>query len=108
MSEQSEYKEEEIGDLVTKYYETYLDRWKKIRDNGYFDEVSMKIDKSVYQDSCVICINDFKRNETILKLHCNHIFHENCIEEWLQIKMECPICRKIINYKLWQWLFFVR
>ena len=45
MSEQSEYKEEEIGDLVTKYYETYLDRWKKIRDNGYFDEVSMKIDK---------------------------------------------------------------
>ena len=42
VSKQSEYKEEEIGDLVTKYYETYLDRWKKIRDNGYFDEVSKK------------------------------------------------------------------
>ena len=42
VSKQSEYKEEEIGNLVTKYYETYLDIWEKNKDNGYFDEVSKK------------------------------------------------------------------
>ena len=42
ISKQSGYKEDEIGDLVTKYYETYLDIWEKNKDNGYFDEVSKK------------------------------------------------------------------
>ena len=27
---------------------------------------------------------------------CNHIFHSNCINNWLKIKQQCPIDRKIL------------
>lgn len=24
---------------------------------------------------------------------CNHVFHENCLKEWLKQKNECPLCK---------------
>ena len=24
---------------------------------------------------------------------CNHVFHKQCLEEWMEQKLECPICR---------------
>ena len=26
-------------------------------------------------------------------LPCNHFFHSNCLEQWIGVKKECPICR---------------
>ena len=46
------------------------------------------------EDSCVICISNFERNETMIQLPCNHNFHTNCITGWLKNKRKCPICRK--------------
>lgn len=43
--------------------------------------------------SCTICQEDFKQNETIKKLPCDHYFHANCILPWLQSQSTCPICR---------------
>ncbi len=31
-------------------------------------------------------------------LHCNHIFHKNCIREWFHKNPTCPICRKKISF----------
>lgn len=25
---------------------------------------------------------------------CNHVFHYECLEKWLEYKKECPNCRK--------------
>jgi hypothetical protein len=57
----------------------------------------IQVDESVDQPSCVICMNEYNRNETILKLRCNHVFHEDCIKNWLKIKTDCPICRRVID-----------
>lgn len=46
------------------------------------------------ETKCVICISDFQRNETAIKLSCGHYFHSNCIAGWLKNKSDCPICRK--------------
>ena len=46
---------------------------------------------------CVICLENFKLNEQICKLNCNHLFHIDCIEPWLNEKKNCPICRKSTN-----------
>lgn len=38
---------------------------------------------------CSICLE----NNTNVKLHCDHHFHEHCILEWFQYNATCPICR---------------
>lgn len=44
--------------------------------------------------SCSICLGDYLPNE-ILRIipHCDHCFHVDCVDEWLQLNGSCPICR---------------
>ncbi|XP_016961525.1 E3 ubiquitin-protein ligase Iruka [Drosophila biarmipes] len=51
------------------------------------EEVDRKI-------QCSICWDDFKIDETVRKLPCSHLYHENCIVPWLSLHSTCPICRK--------------
>ena len=32
----------------------------------------------------------------IMKTPCDHKFHIPCLKKWLEIKLECPTCRKQI------------
>eukprot|EP01080_Neovahlkampfia_damariscottae_P012000 gene12000-5400_t len=48
------------------------------------------------QDTCVICYEEFKIGESVRKLPCLHLFHSNCIDEWLQQSRNCPLCKKDI------------
>jgi len=46
---------------------------------------------------CTICFGDFEDNWTknLRKLPCGHIFHADCIDQWLrQGKRTCPFCRR--------------
>ena len=40
---------------------------------------------------CSICLED---NPDYTLSMCGHKFHRECIEEWLSIKPECPLCRR--------------
>lgn len=44
---------------------------------------------------CVICYNpiDIMDKKAYMLAPCNHIFHKNCLQQWMDVKMECPICR---------------
>lgn len=46
------------------------------------------------QEECSICLESYQERDKIVQLTCNHIFHKDCIREWLQIKQNnCPLCR---------------
>jgi hypothetical protein len=30
---------------------------------------------------------------TVMQTPCKHSFHEKCLKEWMEIKLECPFCR---------------
>lgn len=53
------------------------------------------------KDECVICLENYNVGETIcvpIRKECNHVFHEECIVEWLKTHSDCPLCRiKIIG-----------
>lgn len=43
-------------------------------------------------DSCVICLSDFSAGEAIRTLSCKHVFHKECIDNWLGSHTTCPLC----------------
>ena len=44
---------------------------------------------------CPIC---YSNDGTMVKLACNHLFHEDCIKQWLERNnLTCPICRGIVG-----------
>jgi DNA-binding transcriptional regulator YhcF (GntR family) len=43
---------------------------------------------------CNVCMDSYNLNDKIVKLPCNHIFHTECIRNWLcNEKVTCPVCR---------------
>ncbi|XP_027362918.1 RING-H2 finger protein ATL16-like [Abrus precatorius] len=53
-------------------------------------------DQSVY--GCVVCLTEFKEQDVLKVLpSCNHAFHLDCIDIWLQTNSNCPLCRSSIS-----------
>ncbi|KAK7862368.1 hypothetical protein R5R35_014389 [Gryllus longicercus] len=46
---------------------------------------------------CSVCWEDFRLDEPVRKLACEHVYHENCIVPWLELHGTCPICRKTLS-----------
>jgi len=47
---------------------------------------------------CPICLDDYLPEARVLAAHpCNHFFHSECLEQWLQTSRSCPNCRTMIR-----------
>ena len=42
---------------------------------------------------CLICLEEQKIGSWACKLQCGHLFHKNCVAEWLEKHCTCPVCR---------------
>ncbi|KAK7286901.1 hypothetical protein RJT34_22245 [Clitoria ternatea] len=47
---------------------------------------------------CSICLGVFPNGSKAIRLPkpCSHIFHQQCITTWLNIKNTCPLCRRTV------------
>lgn len=47
---------------------------------------------------CVICMNpvEVARQPARMLTPCNHFFHVKCLQRWMDVRMECPICRRLL------------
>ncbi|KAG6419497.1 hypothetical protein SASPL_121719 [Salvia splendens] len=46
---------------------------------------------------CVICMTAIdlnQRSNDCMVTPCDHFFHGSCLQRWMDIKMECPTCRR--------------
>lgn len=57
-----------------------------------FTDVSTATD---YQPKCTICLEDYENRSTIIReLPCGHIYHPDCIDEFLtEVSSLCPQCK---------------
>ncbi|EMS65730.1 Transmembrane E3 ubiquitin-protein ligase 1 [Triticum urartu] len=57
-----------------------------------------KVEDSTNQPiDCVICMTTIdlsQRTSEYMVAPCEHIFHSGCLQRWMDIKMECPTCRR--------------
>ncbi|KVH98522.1 E3 ubiquitin-protein ligase ATL31-like [Cynara cardunculus var. scolymus] len=43
---------------------------------------------------CAVCLNGYQDHEALRLLpECSHVFHRDCLDEWLALHVTCPVCR---------------
>ena len=66
---------------------------KENNNNKNEEKIDYVILKKDFENNeCIICLDDMKIGDNIKILKCGHIYHYKCINEWFNVKKECPIC----------------
>ncbi|XP_062026495.1 uncharacterized protein LOC133742830 isoform X2 [Rosa rugosa] len=83
---------ERIGYVSTGLKEDEISRClRKIK-------LSMLSDRSQHSPGqidgkCIICQEEYEADDEMGRLNCGHLFHLQCIEQWLAHKNTCPFCK---------------
>lgn len=86
------YEEEErTASIVTYSLRKTCDNCNNIKVEDYLNEAKIESD-----EECCICYSKYTTENKGYELKCNHVFHKNCIYNWLLNKSTCPLCRS--NY----------
>ncbi|CAD8131625.1 unnamed protein product [Paramecium octaurelia] len=46
---------------------------------------------------CSICLEQFKPDSNVRITYCEHIFHVNCLQNWMRKSRVCPLCRASLD-----------
>ncbi|KAJ0012259.1 hypothetical protein NQD34_013234 [Periophthalmus magnuspinnatus] len=65
---------------------------------GVFDGGPDGSEKKIRE--CVICMLDFVYGDPIRFLPCMHIYHMDCIDDWLMRSFTCPSCMEPVDAAL--------
>ena len=75
--------------LTIEHYNTLRRRCVKKKNNvlGKFQE-----------ETCAICLAEWKLRESVTTLPCGHEFHHRCVVKWLtKNQAKCPVCRRSVE-----------
>jgi hypothetical protein len=83
---------------VSDYFNHDLEDVKVTLTQDDFNKLNeIKVSKENYENykrECNICMDDYKIDDLVIEVPCKHVFHKECIENWLcKEKISCPICR---------------
>lgn len=74
------------------------DETETTQNNANANEPTNTASESEIDDMCAICRANMNDNEILRKIKkCDHCFHINCLDRWLETKITCPICRQDIR-----------
>ncbi|XP_078699854.1 uncharacterized protein LOC144926720 [Branchiostoma floridae x Branchiostoma belcheri] len=49
------------------------------------------------EDSCTICMVEYKTGNKLRRMPCAHEFHSKCVDRWLKQNGSCPVCRQQVE-----------
>lgn len=59
----------------------------------------LKLQDGIMNIICSICSELINQTENIFATVCGHVFHCNCLSEWIKRSQSCPQCREKVTYK---------
>lgn len=45
---------------------------------------------------CCVCMEAFQPPCAVLRTDCGHMFHAECLDQWVKHKNSCPLCQSMI------------
>ena len=84
------------GDYNNNYFQNSIKQAPKKTSNR-IEIVKFDIDNSHFFQ-CGICMDSFYDQEMVKKLPCGHIYHKDCLSQWMQTNNKCPFCDKLIPH----------
>jgi len=61
-------------------------------NNNNNDENELLFDE-IAENTCSICLCELEEGDVVGDIPCGHVFHKDCLKEWLFKNNHCPICR---------------
>eukprot|EP00118_Oscarella_pearsei_P002823 m.11770 g.11770 ORF g.11770 m.11770 type:complete len:156 (+) comp23597_c0_seq1:444-911(+) len=55
------------------------------------------VTKETKRKECPICMMDFAFGDPIRLLPCMHIYHRDCVDDWLLRSFTCPTCMEAVD-----------
>ena len=49
------------------------------------------------EDCCAVCMQSMQKGERVRLLPCLHPYHIKCIDKWLCIRSNCPLCKREVR-----------
>lgn len=72
------------------------EQWEDFQFKGKYGSVTQSddLEKDGNSDDnvCTICLGEYEDGEKLVKLPCNHIYHEDCVSSWTSNHTRCPLC----------------
>ncbi|XP_009763138.1 E3 ubiquitin-protein ligase RING1-like [Nicotiana sylvestris] len=60
----------------------------------YFAQIVDEMPTVEVVDSvCTVCMEGFESSVGGKQVSCSHVFHSNCLTNWLSLHNSCPLCR---------------
>ncbi|XP_039043275.1 E3 ubiquitin-protein ligase RLIM-like isoform X1 [Hibiscus syriacus] len=88
--------EERMGDVNTGLSKDALSKClkKSIYNTTSSEYANMSCEGEKDDVKCSICQEEYVIGDEVGRLQCEHKYHAACIEQWLQVKNWCPICKE--------------
>jgi hypothetical protein len=81
-----------------------MTRCRFIKTNGNLCKLNSKINEFCHlhtHHECIICMSKIPNLE-LKKTECNHCFHNQCLDKWLERDNTCPLCRCKIKQRVFK------
>lgn len=91
------------GDAVSQQELQQMQDFKRVIPNEELSKLQIVSFSELQTDekSCSICLDEFVPESKLYIIPCNHLFHKECLKDWVAENYKCPVCRgEIAKYKV--------
>jgi hypothetical protein len=85
----------ESGDAVSDDDDIYLEKEEEQEQALAKSGTTYRSSSEAESETCPICLDDFEDGADVKVLPCQHFFHVDCINPWLEGRSgRCPLCKQ--------------